>query len=193
MSGPHCGAVLSIGWVLLGVAAVPVFAEHRTPTGESDVVPRLGSQGASLTDDTPPPTGCSSGPCEKQDASTRRDKSESAPHSLFVKYWLIDGFWVPTQSGDHTVGLVGAHLAIAQIGRLYIYGPPGVMVLRADGDRGRVFRPGYSWGFSFRLMEFTWPNTHRRAILFGSFTKCWTFGDYRTGSSMAGLSVSWKK
>jgi hypothetical protein len=126
MSGPHRGAVLSIGWVLLGVAAVPVFAEHRTPTGESDVVPRLGSQGASLTDDTPPPTLCSSGPCQKRDDSTRRDQSESGPHSLFV-------------------------------------------------------------------MEFTWPNTHRRAVLFESLTKCWTFGDYRSGSSMAGLSVSWKK
>ena len=33
----------------------------------------------------------------------------------------------------------------------------------------------------------------RRALLFLNMTKYWTQGDYRTGSSMAGLSVTWEK
>jgi hypothetical protein len=127
-------------------------------------------------------------------ASSAPQKIDSGKNSFFVKWLLVDALWIPTQTGDHTFGIIGAHLAVAHIGRVYIYGPPGIFLLRAKTPDGWMLRPGFTWGFSFHLAEFRMPGVGgRRALLFLNVTKYWTEGDYRTGSSMAGLSVAWKK
>ena len=136
-----------------------------------------------------------------QAAGQSRDVSETAapvamqasaiehPRSFFLRHIIIDAMWIPTESGTRSVGLIGGHLAIANVGRLYLNGPPGVMVLRTNG----VVQTAYTWGFSFQLTEFNVPGTGRRAVLFVSMAKCWTFGDERIGRNVGGLSIGLKR
>jgi hypothetical protein len=56
--------------------------------------------------------------------------------------------WIPTQTGDHTFGIIGAHLAVAHIG-VCMYGPPGIFILRQDAGRLDA-AAGLTWGFVFK-------------------------------------------
>ena len=144
---------------------------------------------------------CSGTAAAQQDGPERADASTSAAPQLnekesragFLKLILVDAMWVPSQTGGNTFGIIGAHLSFAHIGRVYFYGPPGVMVIRQKTDRGWIFRPAYTWGISFHLTDFKVPGTERRAELFVNFTKVWSTGDQRSGVDMAGLSFSWRK
>jgi hypothetical protein len=150
-----------------------------------------------------PPAGPLNGACEdcepreqskpQDPADPKREehKKQRLPIS-FGTYWVIDAMWMPTQTADKTIGLIGGHLAIAQIGRVYVSGPPGVIVLRADSENGRAFQTGYTWGFSVHVTDFTVTGTKKRAMLFLNLAKCWTHGDYRNGTNMVGVSVSFK-
>ena len=118
---------------------------------------------------------------------------EKESRAGFLKLILVDALWVPSQTGGNTFGIIGAHLSFAHIGRIYFYGPPGLMLIRQKTDRGWMFRPAYTWGISFHLTDFKVPGTERRAELFVNFTKVWSTGDQRSGADMAGLSFSWRK
>jgi hypothetical protein len=166
MSNPSGAIVLSISVMLAGAGVAPAFAQS-----------------------------CARGEFCEQQAQPDPKKEEHVKRRLpfsFVQYWVIDALWMPTENGSHTVGLIGGHLAIAQIGRVYMYGPPGLIVLRADTERGRAFQTAYTWGFSVFPTDFTLTGTKRRASLFVNFAKAWTSGDYRTGQNMAGVSLSFQ-
>ncbi len=98
--------------------------------------------------------------------------------------------------GSGRVGLVGAHLTIAEIGRLNVFGPPGVMVAMQsiDGDRSGRWRAvtALNWGVSVRLMEFSLGDTNRHTVMFLNLTKLWTWGDFDRGMDFVGLSFAWK-
>jgi hypothetical protein len=196
--GRHSGAVVWIGWVLLSVMARPASAQHQPPGGQPGWDCLRGAQRAFLVDSSVTTGVCAAGASDRAHAALApapsAQKIDTGPNSFFLKWLLVDALWIPTQSGDHTFGLIGAHLAVAHIGRVYIYGPPGIFILRTKTPDGWMLRPGFTWGFSFHLKEFQMPGVGgRRALLFLNVTKYWTEGDYRTGSSMAGLSVTWKK
>jgi hypothetical protein len=154
-----------------------------------------------VTDDLPAQHGCPTAPCAPSDASS--DTADAAPNQAlerpgrirfrFITNWLIDGLWIPSQTGVDSIGLIGAHLTVAEIGRVHIWGPPGVLLVRADGEHGKMFRPAYTLGLSVYLAEFTFPGTERRGRLFVNLARCWTHGDPNSGIGMAGLSVTWKK
>ena len=118
---------------------------------------------------------------------------ERPKHSTFFKWFHVDGVWVPTESGAASYGLIGAHLAVANLGRVYFYGPPGVMLLLNDTGAGHEVRPALTWGVSVYLTEFHFPGVQRPAQLFLNLSKCWTRGGYQNGLNMSGLSVTWKK
>lgn len=125
----------------------------------------------------------------------RRDEAaekEKPKHSSFWRRVHVDGLSLPTASGVGAYGLVGTHVAVANVGRVYFYGPPGVMLLLEDAGDTRRLAPAISWGFDIYLSDFRFPGTDRTAQLYVNLTKCWIAG-YQGGVDMFGLSVSWKK
>jgi hypothetical protein len=113
--------------------------------------------------------------------------------SMFLRWLNVDGMWVPTASGNGVIGIVGAHLAVFNIGRTYFYGPPGVLVIREETPTGIQVRPGYTWGLGFFITDFRFPGTSQQAHLFLNIAKVWTQGTYENGLDMGGLSITWKK
>jgi hypothetical protein len=89
-------------------------------------------------------------------------------------------------------GLVGVHLAVANIKRVYFFGPPGVMLLSSRTSTGRAAEPALTWGISVYLTDFHMPGL-RTSQMYLNVTKAWTMGDFHEGFDMAGLSVTWKK
>jgi hypothetical protein len=60
--------------------------------------------------------------------------------------------WSTTSSNGRLYGIVGSHLSLVDIGRIQLFGPPGVMLLTVpDGSGGRQMALGYTWGLSIRL------------------------------------------
>ena len=115
--------------------------------------------------------------------------------TMILPYPVLDHHWRETLARPvlDAFGIVGTHLAIANIGRLYIYGPPGVMLLRQRHGGDWMLRPAFTWGFSFYLTEFSIPGWEQEAQLFANVTKVWTEGDQRNGIDMVGLSLTFKK
>jgi hypothetical protein len=123
----------------------------------------------------------------------RAPQRETSPRSLFRKWVHLDVMWIPPSNNVEAFGIIGTHLAIANIGRLYIYGPPGVMLIRQRHGGEWMLRPAFTWGFSFYLTEFSIPGWEQDAQLFANVTKVWTEGDQRNGIDMVGLSLTFKK
>ena len=182
MHGRDRPASLWIGCLLVGVMAGPALAQDPQAVGEHTSLQRgTNVQCASLND----PDRRSSDPCPAdaqatQDEYEKRKKAQEEREKEQLGLLGLDG-------------LVGVHLAVARVGRIHIYGPPGVMVLRQQTRLGWQLRPALTWGMSIFLTDMRVPGTSRTAQLFGNLTKCWTQGDQRTGMSMAGLSLTWKK
>ncbi|MGE5834159.1 MAG: hypothetical protein ACM4AI_06745 [Acidobacteriota bacterium] len=136
--------------------------------------------------------------CEARESAGSGEKDaaaqkEGSKRTAFLKWVHLDGLWIPPSNHVDQVGLIGTHLAIANIGRLYLYGPPGVMLIRQRNGGEWMFRPAFTWGFSFYLMDFRMPGSTQTMQLFANVTKVWTEGDERNGIDMVGLSVTWKK
>ena len=112
-------------------------------------------------------------------------------HTSFLRWVHLDGLWIPGQTDAGMLGLVGMHIAVARVGRMNFFGPPGVMLVRQDTQHGRIFRPGFTWGFGYQLTDVHVPGVSRPMTLFLNVTKCWTTGNENTGMSMVGLSLTW--
>jgi hypothetical protein len=58
----------------------------------------------------------------------------SADRGGFLTYLLkhlhYDGAWTNSENGSRAYGLFGTHLTFAHTGRFYLWGPPGILVLR---------------------------------------------------------------
>jgi hypothetical protein len=134
---------------------------------------------------------------ERREADQQRrlkeaELKERPEHTSFLKWVHVDGMWMPTSLGASTYGLIGTHVAVANIGRVHFFGPPGVMLLLENGPEGRRIRPALSWGISFHVTDFRMPGTSNNARLFFNLAKCWTMGNQNMGLDMGGLSVTWK-
>lgn len=199
MHGRDRPASLWIGCLLVGTLVRPAMAQDTQAAGEhTDLQRHRQTPCASLSEEERRKTDRCKTDAEKQEDDYRarvkaREAQEKGTRSSFLRWMHTDGLWMPTESGNPTYGLIGVHLAVARVGRLHVYGPPGVMLLRQKIGSGWMLRPGLTWGFSVYLTDFRVPGTTHNAQLFANLTKVWTHGDYRTGMSMAGLSVTWKK
>jgi len=125
----------------------------------------------------------------EQTIKERMEKEKGPSKSRFFNKIHVDGLWVPGQTDAKFLGVVGTHVTVIEMGRVHLFGPPGVMVLRADGK----IRTALTWGFSLYMTQFRIPGTQRELALFGDFARAWTFGDYRTGMDLVGLSVAWRR
>jgi hypothetical protein len=77
---------------------------------------------------------------------------ENPRRSSFLSRLHLDGMWTTTSTNGRLYGIVGSHLSLVDIGRIQLFGPPGVMLLSIpDGTGGRQMALGYTWGLSIRL------------------------------------------
>jgi hypothetical protein len=140
---------------------------------------------------------CKTAEEQAEDEYLQRQKEaearEARRNTSFWKWMHVDGMWVSTAMGSTTFGVIGAHLAVANIGRIYLYGPPGVMLLLEPTGEGRRITPAWTYGVSILVTEFRMPGTDRTTQLFVNIAKTWTVGDHRNGMDMGGLSFTWKK
>lgn len=121
-------------------------------------------------------------------------EKEKPTRTSFLQRMHLDGLWIPTSTGVGQYGLIGTHLDVASIGRVHLFGPPGMMmVLERAEDGGWRVRPELTWGVSLYLSDVRFPGSKHHAQLFFNLTKAWSATNFQTGRDMAGLSLSWKK
>jgi hypothetical protein len=118
-----------------------------------------------------------------EDARARPDRStSSAPpdlprHSAFLTRIHIDGLWTTTQDGARFYGIVGTHISLVDVGRVQVFGPPGILLLTVpDGYGGRRVSLGYTWGASLRLAEVRVGAPTKNFSLFLNVTKLFVSG-----------------
>jgi hypothetical protein len=125
--------------------------------------------------------------------------AETRKHSSFMTRVHLDGLWTTTSTDARLYGLVGSHVSLVDIGRVQIFGPPGVMLLSVpNGNGGRRVAVGYTWGVSLRLMDLRLASHTKNATLFLNVSKVWVNGGMEgTGKSpgldIVGFSVARKK
>ena len=125
--------------------------------------------------------------------SPQEQEQDDDPFAKFLKWVKVDAAWMPGQLDAGFYGVIGMHVAVAKVGRLYVFGPPGVMLVVQDTGEGRILRPAFTWGFSYALTEVRIPSTRRNAQLYLTLGRCWVTGSYSNGLNMVGLSVTWKE
>jgi hypothetical protein len=188
------GVCVRYGLVLV-ILVAPSAAWAQTRDDDDDK--KLPEKCAKLTEEKRRATDeCKTASERRQDDYERRmkeaEEEERPERTSFLKWLHIDGLWTTTSLGSRTYGLVGAHLAVVKIKRLYLFGPPGVMLLMNNNDSQRV-RPALTWGLSIQLVPISLPGTSREFELYLNLVKCWTSGSSQAGMDMAGLSITWKK
>ena len=97
---------------------------------------------------------------------------EHQKHSSFLSRLHIDGLWSTTASGARSYGIIGSHVSLVDVGRLQVFGPPGVMLLSVPNGRGgRRVTFGYTWGLSLRLTDVRVGAPTKNLTLFLNVTK----------------------
>ena len=123
-----------------------------------------------------------------------RAEQEIPSRTRFLRWVHLDGPWMPMSTGTKVYGIVGVHVVVAQIGgRLFIFGPPGAMIVAQSHGNGWSVRPALTWGLGVHLKDFRVPGTNRDAQLFVNFARAWMSGTPQNGLDMIGVSVTWKK
>ena len=123
-----------------------------------------------------------------------RAEEESSSRTRFLRWVHLDGPWMPMSTSTKVYGIVGVHVAVAQIGkRLFIFGPPGAMIVAESNGQSWRVRPALTWGMGVHLRDFKVPGTTRDAQLFVNFARAWMSGTAQNGLDMIGVSVTWKK
>lgn len=132
-------------------------------------------------------------------AQTARPDSERQTHTSFLTRVHIDGLWTTTPTGSRMYGVIGSHVSLVDIGRLQLFGPPGVMLLTVpDGHGGRRVALGYTWGLSVRLADVRLAAPTKNMTLFVNVSKVWlgtgeTAGHNSRGYDIVGLSLAPRK
>ena len=139
---------------------------------------------------------CTDPACKRDRERMDREKPEKT--SFFDRVHLdVLGTPPETGNGGRLIGIVGAHITIAEFGRVHLFGPPGVMVaMQATGsDASERWRPmtALTWGISIRLIDFQMRGASRRTVMFLNLTKLWAWGNFNSGTDFASLSFAWKK
>jgi len=196
----HVTAIVLPAALLFSLVATTAYANDQKK--KNDPPPRdpvaLAEYCAALPEEDRRETNACKTPSERdEDDQKKRVKEaedrERGTKTSFFRRFLLDGMWVP-MSGGGQYGLIGTHLDVASVGRIHLFGPPGVlMMMERTENGGQRVRPAWTWGVSIYLIEFEFPGSGRRTQLFFNLAKAWSAGDARTGRDLAGLSLSWKK
>jgi hypothetical protein len=131
-------------------------------------------------------------------AQAARLDAEKSKHSSFMTRVHLDGLWTSASSGTRLYGLVGSHISLVDVGRLQVFGPPGVLLLSVpDDSSSRRVTLGYTWGLSVRLADVRLLGPTKDMTLFLNMSKVWMAdgGNERTanGYTMMGFSIAARK
>ena len=124
---------------------------------------------------------------------------EKTRHSSFLTRVHLDGLWTTTQNGSRFYGIIGSHVSLVDVGRLQVFGPPGVMLLTVpNGHGGRRATFGYTWGMSVRLTDVRVGAPTKNLTLFLNVTKVFVAsgasgGQGTKGYAIVGLSLAPRK
>jgi hypothetical protein len=123
-------------------------------------------------------------------ATAARVAAEKPPkHSSFMTRLHLDGLWTTASAQERAYGLVGSHLSLVDVGRLQIFGPPGVILLSVpDGYGSRRMTLGYTWGISVRLSEVRLFG-QRDMTLFLNVSKVWVNGNSSNRTNARGFDA----
>lgn len=130
--------------------------------------------------------------------AARMEAEKPPSHSSFLTRVHIDGLWTTSPSGGRFYGIIGSHMSLVDVGRLQVFGPPGVMLLSVpDGTGSRRITLGYTWGVSVRLMDVRLFAPTKNMTLFLNVSKVWLdAGDDQgklRGFDIAGFSIAPRK
>ena len=110
----------------------------------------------------------------------------------------LDGLWPSASSGTRLYGLLGFHISLVDVGRLQVFGPPGVLLLSVPDYAGsRRVTLGYTWGLNVRLADVGLFGPAKDMTLFLNMSKVWMAdrGNEGTagGYTMMGFSIASRK
>ena len=123
---------------------------------------------------------------------------EEEERTKFWEHLHLDMMWPAMQSGVSLYGVVGMHATTSVQGRFQIFVAPGIMLLNVPTRNGaRAWKAAANYGIAFRLFEFTFPGTERRALLHVNLAKAWLFSAGPNVSSRStdfvGFSMTFKR
>ena len=129
--------------------------------------------------------------------AARLDAEKPSKHSSFLTRVHLDGLWSTASTERRYYGIVGSHVSLVDVGRLQIFGPPGVLLLSVpDGGEDRRITLGYTWGVSLRLMDVRLFGPTENMTLFLNVSKVWvnaSSGGRREAFDIAGFSLAPRK
>ena len=117
--------------------------------------------------------------------AAKPDTEKPPKHSSFLTRLHLDALATTSQSGARMYGIVGTHVSLVDVGRLQLYGPPGVLLVTVPDETGaRRVTFGYTWGLSVRLADVKMSSATKNMTVFLNISKVWL----GTGQSVAGNS-----
>ena len=185
-----------------------IVSRHPRPDAPAWLEPYCAAAGPSLAPHSEPGQACRvlAGLNVDLQAEAMRDATdaERADHerirkNTFFSRVHLDGLWTTTSTEARFYGLVGSHISLVDVGRVQLFGPPGVIVLSVPDGRGsREIRMGYTWGMSVRLADVRLFAPTKNLTLFLSMTKVWMVGGAfdrleAGGFDLAGFSLAPRK
>ena len=131
--------------------------------------------------------------------SARLSAEKPPPHSSFFTRLHLDGMWSTTSTNGRLYGIVGTHMSLVDIGRIQVFGPPGLMLLTVpDGYGGRRVAIGYTWGLSIRLGDVRMGAPTKNMTVFLNISKVFlgsteTAAGSSRGYDIVGFSIAPRK
>ena len=115
-----------------------------------------------------------------------------------LKHVHYDGGWTNSQAGPRVYGVFGTHLTMATVGRFYVWGPPGVLLVKRPEGPMEV---RMTWGIDFLIADIPMPfGQGRKVPLYLSVVKAFDKNEQQAlekrinaGMDMIGFSVSIKR
>jgi hypothetical protein len=112
-------------------------------------------------------------PAWLQTQAARDAAEQPEKYSSFLTRFHLDSLGVTMSSGARAYGLIGTHMTLVDVGRVQIFGPPGVMLMSLpDAGGERRLTLGYTWGLSVRLADVRLLSS-RKLTLFVTVSKVW--------------------
>ena len=116
--------------------------------------------------------------------------AEKPKKSSFLRRVHLDGLWSTTSTQGRVYGLVGTHVTLVDVGRLQVFGPPGILLVSVPSVAGsRRINIGYTWGVSLRLADTRLFGT-KDMTLFLNVSKVWVGGGGGQGLDIIGFSLA---
>jgi len=134
----------------------------------------------------------------RQQTVSTRTQHEAPSKTIWWEHVHLDALWPMTQWSSSVYGVLGVHATVEVAGRFQVFVAPGAILLNLPNGRNeREWRPATDYGFAYRLFDFTFPGTGRRASLHLNLAKAWVLGGpanvVQTSVDLAGFSVTLKR